>query len=568
MILFKTIRWQNLLSTGNVFTEIRLDGHRTTLIIGTNGSGKSTILDAITFVLFNKPFRKVNKGQLINSITGKNLLVEIEFEKGGSQWLVTRGSKPNLFEIYKDEKLIDQNSENKDYQGYLETVLGMNQKAFSQVVILGAASFIPFMQLTVPARREVIEDLLDIQVFSDMNILLKKRISINDSAMITANHAVMMVQTKITMAEEFNKKQMEGNQSLIDGKKQKIEVLTDAALQLIDKVEEEQTTMESIKLDNSQVEFLSSRKRELENDLLLWQQDIKGREKIVSFLNNHDTCPTCKQGIATDFKLNELSDHETNIAMLADRGINSKKQILEIEKHLNEIFEINKTIKKHEALIIEYNREIGWYRQQVESTTSEIEALEKSNARTLTDIEPLHFELKDKLSVVEVRNEHTKVLDAAAILLKDGGIKSVIIKQYIPVINSMINRYLVSMDFFVDFQINEAFEETIKSRFRDEFSYESFSEGEKMRIDLAVLFAWRMVAKMRNSAATNLLIFDEVLDSSLDQYGIDEFIKIIMSLTDQENIFIISHRGDSIGDKFENVLRFKKVRGYSQLEAA
>lgn len=567
MITFNVIRWQNMLSTGNVFTEVRLDGSRTTLIIGINGAGKSTILDALTFVLFNKPFRKVNKGQLINSITNKNLMVEVEFAKGNNQWLVRRGSKPNVFEIHKDGVLVDQNSENKDYQAYLENVLGMNQKAFSQVVILGAASFIPFMQLTVPARREVIEDLLDIQIFSDMNVLLKARVSANKDAVIASDHALMMANTKLAMAEEFNRKQADGKGKIIDAHQAKIDELTQSALETIAKLEDEQAKLENIKVDTSQVETLNARKRELEDQILTWKNDIRVREKTVLFLNNHDSCPTCHQDIESTFKASELNEHETTIAMNIEKGRTYTRQVEEIDKRLNEIFEIGKVVKKHEALITEYEREIKWYQQQAVAMVLEVDKMKNDNT-SATDIGPLEMELKDKLSVVEVRKEHTKVLDAAATLLKDGGIKSVIIKQYIPVINSLINKYLASMDFFVDFQINEAFEETIKSRFRDEFSYESFSEGEKMRIDLAVLFAWRTVAKMRNSAASNLLIFDEVLDSSLDQNGVDEFMQIIMSLLDHENIFVISHRGDAIGDKFDSVLKFKKVNGFSQLEMA
>lgn len=564
MIIFNCIRWQNLLSTGNVFTEVRLDKARTTLIIGSNGAGKSTILDAICFVLFNKPFRKVNKGQLINSVTNKALLVEIEFEKGGVQWMVRRGSKPNVFEIFKNGELVDQNSSNQDY---LEsTVLGMNQKAFTQIVILGAASFVPFMQLTVPIRREVIEDFMDIQVFSDMNKLLLKRNSANRDRVSDVNSKHTLIKSQVAMGEEFNRKRKEDTQTLIDAKKAKVDELVKVALDTVEKMEAEQAALANIQFDTKSVDILNARKRDLENDNIVRLQEIKNSEKVVGFLNRHDTCPTCAQSIATDFKINELHNHESNISMMIEIGKTQHKEISEITAKLSELFEFTKQTKKHEAMIVEYEREIGWYQQQVENLTTEIDGMKSANEVPMKDLSELYASLWVVETEVNEATQESNVLAVASALLKDNGIKSVIIKQYIPVVNSLINKYLAEMDFFVDFQLNEAFEETIKSRFRDEFSYESFSEGEKMRIDLAILFAWREVAKQRNSTATNLLIFDEVLDSSLDPAGVEEFLKIIKSMTDHENIFVISHRGDTIGDKFDDVLKFNRVRGFSQME--
>lgn len=563
MINFKFIRWQNLLSTGNVFTEVRLDSHRTTLIIGTNGSGKSTILDALVFALFNKPFRKVKKGQLINSITGKNLLVEVEFERAGVIWMVRRGSKPNIFEILKDGVLVSQSAENKDYQGYLESIMGMNQKAFSQIVILGAASFIPFMQLTVPDRREVIEDFLDIQVFSDMNVLLRSRLSENNSEFNAANRAVHEAQTKLEMTKEFNRKQTEGNQSLIAAKEKKIEELGQAGLTIIEHIEMTQAKIDTVVFSPENLKRLNEGMRLTENELSLLEYTMKLKQQAVEFLQRNDTCPTCHQTLAD--KENHIRDHEIEIAKCSANGLGLRTALKNLNAAITTETETAKLLEKFKAMIVEDNREIDMFQRQAIGLLSEIEEMKSANKKTLTDTTSLEKDVKDKLSTLEVRQEITKVMDAAHTLLKDNGIKAVIIRQYIPIINSLINKYLAQMDFFVDFQINETFEETIKSRFRDEFSYESFSEGEKMRIDLAILFAWRTVAKMRNSTATNLLIFDEVLDSSLDQYGIDEFIRIIQSLTDQENIFIISHRGDAIGDKFDNVLRFNKVQGYSKL---
>lgn len=512
-------------------------------------------------MLFNRPFRKVNKGQLINSITGKNLLVEIEFEKGGIQWLVRRGSKPNIFEIHRDGTLIDQNAESKDYQGYLETVLGMNQKAFSQVVILGSASFVPFMQLTVPARREVIEDLLDIQIFSQMNILLKSKVSLNKDALFEATKNVEMIQHKFGVFEQLNQDLMNNRQEEIDGKKNKIDELTKVALQTIEKAEAEQSMLDDIRIDTSLIQKLNQEKREAEDEIMVFKQDSKASERIALFLNDHDTCPTCKQDIDADFKSSEMIKHLDNVASLASTMSDLKKKVADIEAELNEIFEIEKTSKKHQALLDEYTREIGWYQQQVMLLTEEI--AEIANRKTPTDLEPLRMELKDKQSALEVRNEHTKVLDCAATLLKDSGIKAVIIKQYIPVINKLINKYLAQMDFFVDFQINEAFEETIKSRFRDEFSYESFSEGEKARIDLSILLTWREIGRMRNSCSTNILILDEVFDGSLDIDGIENLSKI-MNIFKDTNIIVISHKEDFI-DRFDQTIKFVKDRGYSKM---
>lgn len=565
MIKFNLVRWMNLLSTGNIFTEVSLDKSRTTLIIGSNGAGKSTILDALTFVLFNKPFRKVVKGLLINSVTNKNLLVEVVFEKGGTTWLVRRGSKPNIFEIYRDGKLVDQNSENRDYQSYLEnTVLGMNQKAFTQIVILGAASFVPFMQLTVPVRREVTEEFMDIQVFSDMNTLLKTKVSANRDRISKVSNALDIVNAKIQVTESLEEKRKIGNADLIKAKNDQVSEIALHAEKIIDRMEDERTDLSDFNFLVKDTNALENRKRALENEIIEIEQNLKSRQKIVSFLSTHDNCPTCKQTIDLKFKNEQLENDETQIAFLIHHGKDRKEQIAEIDIILGQQKELQSVISGIKQTIIDFERELSSLQYTVERISNEIAELEKPVI--VPDLEALHQQRDVISSQLEGAMEDAKVINAAARLLKDDGIKSVIIKQYIPVLNSLINKYLAQMDFFVDFQINEAFEETIKSRFRDEFSYESFSEGEKMRIDLAILFAWREVAKLRNSAATNLLIFDEVLDSSLDPSGVEEFIRIIKTMTADENIFVISHRGDTIGDKFDDVLKFSRVRGFSHME--
>lgn len=565
MITFQVIRWQNLLSTGNSFTEVRLDKSRTTLIIGQNGAGKSTILDALTFVLYNKPFRKVTKGLLINSITNKNLLVEIEFlDRNGKQIMVRRGSKPNIFEIYVDGELLDQDAENRDYQKALEDILGMNQKAFTQIVILGAASFIPFMQLTVPARREVIEDFMDIQVFSVMNKGLLKRASAHKEKVIEAERALRLVEAELGQAEAANRNYQADNDEMIAEKRKKIDEIATAALDVVGKLEEEQKKLDELPYNSATEKVLNQRKKELEATSQELITKIKIRQKEVDFLQRHDDCPTCNQSIQTSFKEERIRDHEKFIAMYIDEGKKCSKEIDKIDVELNEIFDLSKKRQKLVATIDEYQREIEWYKGQVDEIEYEISKLKVK--KPLVDTNQMKLDLKDKQSVVDMRAEMSKVMNSASALLKDDGIKAVIIRQYIPVVNQLINKYLAEMDFFVDFHINEAFEETIKSRHRDEFSYESFSEGEKMRIDLAILFAWREVAKLRNSAATNLLVFDEVLDSSLDPNGVEEFIRIIKSMASDENIFVISHRGDAIGDKFDDVLKFTREHGFSKME--
>lgn len=551
----------NLLSTGNQWTEVSLDSYRTSLIIGTNGSGKSTVLDAIMFSLYNRPFRKVNKGQLINSVTGKGLMVEIEFTKGETCWKVRRGSKPNIFEIYKNKELVNQSADNTDYQAYLENIIGMNHKAFSQVVILGAASFVPFMQLSTPERRKVIEDLLDIQVFSDMQQLLLKRDRELYKILQSATTAKSLAETKLQMNVEFNKKQTTANEVLIKDKETKIDEIQAAALDVIEKLEIEQKAAKDIKSEHS-VDVLNKDKRHSEDELAVLKSTIKSNESKVLFLTKHDSCPTCKQLIDAKFKNEEIEHANHEITDLAQRGKQHAQRIETLTTQINEIFEHNKRKQHHEALIVEYEREIAWYHKQVLTLSSEIAELKKT--KDLIELKPFRAALASAEKELKSLIGRQAVHGVVGNLLKDTGIKSVIIRKYIPVLNKLINQYLASFDMFVDFQINEIFEETIKSRHKDDFSYESFSEGEKSRIDLALLLAWRDVARLRNSVATNLLILDEVFDGSLDGAGVD-CLSSLMGMFQHTNLVVISHK-ENYMDRFERTIRFQKKVGFSRME--
>jgi DNA repair exonuclease SbcCD ATPase subunit len=569
IVTFKKIRYKNILSTGNVFNEIYLDRGKTTLISGSNGSGKSTILDAIVFALYGKPFRKINKPQLMNTINQKELLVELEFSVGGSDYLIRRGMRPGIFEIWKNEELVNQDAASRDYQEYLEqSILKMNFKSFNQIVMLGSATYVPFMELSAGARREIIEDLLDIQVFSTMNILLKERISENKNKISENNYQIELIKSKIESAKEHSDsirkiKELEANKirekiqehiDKIEKEKQEIEHIEESISELISTIQDKASMKKKLERAKSIRLDLESARRSFEKELV--------------FYHDNDNCPTCKQGIDHSFKNNMVGEKTQKKQEIEDGLSQIDEKIVEYEARINAISEVEDKIQKH-------NLQIGEHRAQVKISMGALNSYKK-------DLETAEKEVEDvDLSKLKEHNKNLKalqrdqtdlfdrreVLGVASAMLKDGGIKTRIIRQYIPVMNKLINKYLAAFDLFVDFQLDENFNEVIKSRFRDTFSYASFSEGEKLRITLSIMLAWRAVAKLRNSVSTNLLIMDETLDGALDGSGIENLIDTLHSLNSNDNIFVISHRGDQFGEKFESHIRFEKVKNFSQLAA-
>ena len=567
MIIFKSVKWKNLLSTGNSFTTIFLDRQPTTLIVGDNGSGKSTILDALTFVLFNKPFRIVKKAQLVNSVNNSETVVEVEFEIGTRKYRVMRGIKPNKFEIYCNDKMVNQDASSRDYQKYLEqNILKLNYRSFTQVVILGNASFIPFMQLKSVHRREVVEEILDIKIFSLMNMLVKNQIKDVADELRDIDYNKELTEEKIGLQGKYIEDLKKNKDKIIREKLSKIDDNQDT---IDDKVKDRET----LKTENEMLLQDIADRIEVE-DKLVKLNDIKStlvekhkqHSKKIDFYKNNDECPECKQTIDKDFKENMITEKNKDV----DTIIKGMKQ-LKIE--LDEKTKRSKTIKGVTTKIRENDVKVA-------RLHSSITELEKFNTQLETEMKSFQEggvgqsdedklkELKENLEKISEQRhklrEDKLYLEASKAMLQDSGIKTKIIKQYLPIMNKLINTYLTSMEFYVNFTLNENFEETIKSRYRDEFTYASFSEGEKMRIDLALLFTWRAIAKMKNSTNTNLLILDEIFDSSLDGTGTDEFLKILNTLS-KENVFVISHKGDTLFDKFRSVIKFEKVKNFSHV---
>lgn len=572
MIEFKTIRWMNLLSTGNVFTEVSLNTHKSTLIVGQNGAGKSTILDALSFVLYGKPFRKINKPQLINTINGKNCVVEVEFDVGKKRYKVIRGIKPNIFEIYYNDVLINQSADVKDYQELLEkTVLKLNHKSFNQIVILGSASFVPFMQLPAAHRREIIEDLLDIQIFSVMNSLLKDKATVNRSSITDNKYKLEMVIDKIDIHKKHLDAQKVDNTQLIAEKQSKITKLTNDVIDIKNKVQTFDSEIEELRAKLINKDRLSAKQTKLQTLQRQITERVKKTEKEIGFFTVHDTCPTCNQDISQEFKDGVISEKSKQHTQLHD-GLNKLQEELgAVMGSMLEFAEINDSIVELNKNIAVSNNNAVFSNEAIQELQIEVTALQEKTMNIENNSSEIKLLLDEQRTLESMKvelEEQKSVYDVASVLLKDSGIKTKIIKQYIPVINKLINKYLASMDFFVNFELDENFEEKIKSRFRDEFSYASFSEGEKARLDLALLFTWRSIAKLRNSASTNLLILDEVFDGSLDNTGNDELLGILQTLTQGNNVFVISHKTDAYLDKFDKVLKFEKNKNFSRIAEA
>jgi DNA repair exonuclease SbcCD ATPase subunit len=568
MILFQKIKWKNLLSTGNHFTEVNLNKDQTTLIIGTNGAGKSTVLDALTFVLYGKSFRKIRKDQLINSTNEKGTVVEIEFNVNGTEWKVVRGIKPNNFEIYKDNEFLDQSHSAIDQQKWLEqNVLKMNYKSFTQIVILGSSSFVPFMQLPSSSRREVVEELLDIKIFSSMNSLIKERIRSHKEEIRTFELSKTSVKDKISMQERFIEEVETTSKSNIKDKEDKIKSILN---------EENDLMNDNIKLSEELDDFekaiqvysgASDKLKKLGNIKGKLSQKVSTITKEHKFFTENTVCPTCTQEIEEEFRINKIDDAQNKAKELQSGFIELEKAINDEEDRERQFTSLTKEILTLTHGISKNNTQIAGCQKQIRDLESEIQRVTEQLANRNTEHDKL-AELKQKLKSTQdklsEKREDIFYHDFTYGLLKDGGVKSKIIKKYLPLINQQVNKYLQMMDFYINFKLDEEFNETIQSPIHDDFSYSSFSEGEKMRIDLALLFTWREVARFKNSVNTNLLIMDEVFDSSLDGMGTDEFLKIIRFVIKDANIFVISHKG-GLEDKFQSVIRYEKIKGFSTI---
>ena len=570
MILFKTIRWKNFLSTGNNFTEVDFQKSNTNLIMGSNGSGKSTILDALTFVLYNKPFRKINKPQLVNSVNEKDCLVEIEFSIGSREYKVIRGIKPNIFEIWIDGNVQNQDAAQSDQQKKLEEgILKLNYKSFTQTVILGSATFVPFMQLTSSNRRDIVEDLLDIKIFSTMNGILKDRVRSCNEVIREASIRKDMIEDKIEMQESFIKDIEKSGKERIDRKEKQVENLHKEVDIIMD--ENDEKTLKIMDELQPKLENLNNTKKTLKklNTIKVkLEQKIQNIVEEHKFFEDNTVCPTCTQPLEEQFRLDKIVDIQEKSKELnegykeLEAAINvEQEKDIEFTNCSSEINRLNNDISTNNVRISGINRQIKNLRKEIQDVADQV-SNRNTERETLRNLkEDLDKTEKERSS----QREEVSYLDFAHSLMKDGGVKSKIIKKYLPLMNQQINKYLQMMDFYINFSLDEEFKESIRSPIHEDFSYDSFSEGEKMRIDLSLLFTWRDIAKMRNSASTNLLILDEIFDSSLDGAGTDFFTTIIKFVIQDAHVFVISHKTDELMDKFDRIIKFDKVKGFSKV---
>ena len=569
MITFKNISWKNFLSTGNQPTTVSLDDASTTLIIGTNGAGKSTILDALTFSLYGKSFRKINKGQLINTTNEKNCFVEINFVVNNVEWKVERGIKPNIFKIYRDGKELDQNASAIDQQKWLEqNVLKMNYKSFTQIVILGSSSFVPFMQLPTNSRREVVEDLLDIKIFSSMNEIVKSRTRIVRDEIRTLELKKESLKDKVDMQNDFIKQIEEQSKGDVERKKGTVSTLMEEITGHIKKNDNLDTEVKQIQLQITEFSNASDRLKEFHAFEGKLSMKIAKCLKDHQFFNENTVCPTCSQDIEERFRLNRISDFKNKEEELSE-GYKKLQDAIQKEEEKESLFkQLSGDLSKLLNGISNNNSQINGCQRQISRLEQEIQTITSQIANRNSEhekLEQFRSSLQDTFENISEKKEKITYLDFTYNLLKDGGVKSQIIKKYLPIINQQANKYLQMMDFYINFKLDEEFTETIESPIHEDFSYASFSEGEKMRIDLALLFTWREIARMKNSVNTNLLIMDEVFDSSLDGFGTEEFLKIIRFVIKDANIFVISHK-EGLEDKFDNVIKFEKQGNFSRIE--
>jgi DNA repair exonuclease SbcCD ATPase subunit len=567
MIKFRSVSWQNFLSTGNSGTKVQLDRSTTTLIIGKNGEGKSTILDALCFSLFGKPFRNVKKNQLINSINQKNCLVEIEFDIGSSKYRVVRGIKPNKFEIYQNGEMINQEAAARDYQKVLEQqILKLNYKTFTQVVILGSASFVPFMQLSSHQRKEVIEDILDIKIFSTMNQLLKERAAATKEAMQRVESEISNAKTKVdsqqTLIETISK-----------AKTDSIKAIQSKINQNKSSIAETQSQVDQLLTEIQELSDSISNKDKIESDIrkaTAATSKLGERQKYcvehIEFYESNDSCPTCSQELEKDFKESKVTSLNAEIAGYKNQAETLNDALTKLNADLSVINDIQSRITDKNIDLSTKNQTISLLNKQIGELESEIGA-HKEDSTDLSEQKKILKDLaQEAMGHVQIKKQllaDKSIQEISGHLLKDTGIKTAIIREYLPIMNKLINKYLQAMDAYIHFELDEAFNEIVKSRFRDDFTYASFSEGEKMRIDLAILFTWRQIAKMKNSVNTNLLILDEIFDSSLDTAGTDYFLNLMSQLGEDSNIFVISHKGDQLFDKFRSVIKFEKKHDFS-----